>query len=253
MKRFIAAITFFTRIPLWKFITLPTDAFARIVPFWSITGWITAGIFVLTFFLGNLFLPKEVALLLAMCSRLILTGGLHEDGLADFLDGFGGGTTKEKILSIMKDSHIGSYGVIGLIFYFALFFGLLHSLPIELAGLAVLAGDPFGKTMAAMTINRLPYARKAEDAKSKTVYSRMTATEWFIALLGGVVALCWLPEYIYTFAIALPLVVWFLLTTYMNRKINGYTGDCCGALFLLCELSFYLSIVIIYHYGIIPH
>lgn len=56
--------------------------------------------------------------------------------LPDFFDGFGGGTSRERILSIMKDSHIGSYGVIGLILYFALLYTLLSSLPLTLAGSA---------------------------------------------------------------------------------------------------------------------
>ena len=78
----------------------------------------------------------------------------------------------------MKDSHIGSYGVIGLIFYFGLFYLLVSSLPIELAGCAILAGDPFCKGVSSMIINRLPYARKEEEAKNKTVYSRMTSREY---------------------------------------------------------------------------
>lgn len=67
-------------------------------------------------------LPVSIAWLLAILSRLLITGCLHEDGLADFFDGFGGGTTKERTLAIMKDSQIGSYGVIGLIGYFLLLF-----------------------------------------------------------------------------------------------------------------------------------
>lgn len=67
----------------------------------------------------------------------------------------------------MKDSHIGSYGVIGLICYFGLYYLLLSNLPVELAGCAILAGDPYSKGIAGMIINRLPYARKEEEAKVK--------------------------------------------------------------------------------------
>jgi adenosylcobinamide-GDP ribazoletransferase len=73
----------------------------------------------------------------------------------------------------------------------------------------------------------------------------MTPTEYAISFVFAIAALFWLPEKIYLFAAVLPIVVWFILTTMMKRKINGYTGDCCGALFLLCELSFYLGIAII--------
>lgn len=253
MKQFIAAITLFTRIPLWRFTSLPEGVFSQIIPFWSITGWITAGVTVAMLYLSALILPYEIALLVAISARLILTGAIHEDGLADFLDGFGGGKNKESILNIMKDSHIGSYGVIGLILYFAFFYSLLHALPIEIAGLAILAGDPFSKAISSMIVNRLPYARKKEESKAQTVYSQMSTKDYFIAIIGGVFALCWLPDYIYAAAVLFPIATWILLTSYMKWKIKGYTGDCCGALFLLTELTFYLSIVIIYQYGIIYH
>ena len=64
--------------------------------------------------------PPVVAVLLGVAARVLVTGALHEDGLADFFDGFGGGTERDSVLRIMKDSHIGSYGVLGLVFYFAI-------------------------------------------------------------------------------------------------------------------------------------
>ena len=179
-------------------------------------------------------------------TRLLITGCLHEDGLADFFDGFGGGTSRERILSIMKDSHIGSYGVIGLILYFALLYTLLSSLPLTLAGSAILAGDPFSKGVAGMIINRLPYARKEEEAKNKTVYSRMTTSEYTCCLFSALIPMFWLPEPVYLLAGLLPVLVFYFLTSLMKKKIQGYTGDCCGATFLLCELSFYLGIAVIY-------
>ena len=166
--------------------------------------------------------------------------------LADFFDGFGGGTSRERILSIMKDSHIGSYGVIGLILYFALLYTLLSSLPLTLAGSAILAGDPFSKGVAGMIINRLPYARKEEEAKNKTVYSRMTTSEYTCCLFSALIPMFWLPEPVYYLAGLLPILVFCSLTYLMKKKIQGYTGDCCGATFLLCELSFYLGIALIY-------
>ena len=142
----------------------------------------------------------------------------------------------------MKDSHIGSYGTIGLILYFALLFLTLNSLPLEVAGAAMLAGDPFSKAVSGMIINRLPYARKAEEAKNRTVYSRMTAGEYAACILCGIVPLVWLPSTHYLWATLAPLLVWYLLTSYMKKKIGGYTGDCCGAMFLLTELAFYFTV-----------
>lgn len=96
----------------------------------------------------SLWFPIPVAVLLAFCARLFLTGALHEDGLADFFDGFGGGRDREGILRIMKDSHIGSYGVLGLILYYLLAFSLLVSLPVPLIPWVLWVADPFASLSA---------------------------------------------------------------------------------------------------------
>lgn len=246
MLRILAAFTFFTRLPFWRLAEIPADAFKHIVCYWPLVGWLTAGLSVVVLYVSALVLPPSVALLLAFITRLLLTGGLHEDGLADFFDGLGGGKSREQTLAIMKDSHIGSYGVISLIAYFGLLYASLEHLPLTVAGSALLAGDPFAKGVAAMVINRLPYARKEEEAKNKTLYSRMHTSEFIFCCLAALLPLFWLPDAVYGFAILAPLVTFWTLTTWLKRRIQGYTGDCCGALFLLCELSFYVGISIIY-------
>ena len=85
---------------------------------WPAAGWITGGLTALTLWGALQVLPPFAAVVTAFAVRLLLTGALHEDGLADFIDGTGGGSTRERILEIMKDSRIGSYGVIGLVIYF---------------------------------------------------------------------------------------------------------------------------------------
>jgi adenosylcobinamide-GDP ribazoletransferase len=189
------------------------------------------------------------AVLLALMSRLLLTGALHEDGLADFLDGFGGGTDRTRTLAIMKDSHIGSYGVIGLILYFLLLFTLVLALPLPLACYALLVGDSWSKFIASNLINLLPYARKEEESKAKTVYSRMSPLAFLLSAAGGAFwTILLLPPY-YRLACLLPLVIFALLVTLMHRRLQGYTGDCCGAAFLLCELSFYLAMNVLCKVG----
>lgn len=247
MQRILAAFIFFTRLPFWRIAEVPGEYFKNVFSCWPLVGWLTAGLSVLVLYAASMLLPDSIALLLAIATRLLVTGCLHEDGLADFFDGFGGGTDKERILAIMKDSHIGSYGVIGLLFYFALYYMLLNNLPITIAGAVMLTGDPFCKGVAGMIINRLPYARNAQEAKNKTVYSRMNRKEYILCIATALIPLIWLPENIYLWALLFPIVTWYLLTSFMKKKIGGYTGDCCGATFLLCELSFYLGIVIINH------
>ena len=116
----LAAFIFFTRLPLWRLKEVPSECFKYVVPYWPYVGWLTGGIMAVTLWIGTQIMPVSLAWILALGLRLLITGCLHEDGLADFFDGFGGGTTRERTLIIMKDSHIGTYGVIGLIIYFLL-------------------------------------------------------------------------------------------------------------------------------------
>ena len=159
-------------------------------------------------------------------------------------DGFGGGTTRERTLAIMKDSHIGSYGVIGLICYFLLLFQL-HHLPLGLLCILVLSGDCWSKFCASQIVNYLPYARKEEDSKSKTVYNRMSWHELLAGFLCGLLPFVLLLPIKLWIATLFPLLTFFLLYRLMKRRLQGYTGDCCGATFLLCELSFYLGSLIL--------
>ena len=247
MLRILAALIFFTRLPFWRLAEVPAVYFKNIVSLWPLAGWLTAGLMALVYYAASLCFPSQVALLLAIFTRLLITGCLHEDGLADFFDGFGGGTNRERVLAIMKDSHIGSYGVIGLISYFLLLYTTLSALPAAWIGCVILAGDPFCKSVSAWIINFLPYARKAEEAKNKTVYSRMTMGEKVGCVVIGWLPLYWLPSPLYGWAILFPLVVSGCLFRFMWRKIQGYTGDCCGATFLLTELTFYLGVLLFYH------
>ncbi len=245
MLNLAAIVIFYTRLPLWRYVTVPGEYFKNIIYYWSVSGWLTATVMAGTLYLSAMVFPFPVAVVLAILSRLLLTGALHEDGLADFFDGFGGGTSKERILEIMKDSHIGSYGVLGLIMYYLLVFTLLSSLPLYLGCLLILVADPFCKGLGSMITLRLNYARTAEASKVKVVYNHMNTKYFIMAAVFGLIpfiALLRLMPFYYLSAVV-PIILFFLLTGFMKRKIQGYTGDCIGALFLMLELSFYLSFI----------
>lgn len=240
----LAAFIFFTRLPFWRLKEVPSECFKHVVPYWSWVGWLTGGIMVIVLWTCAQFMPISLAWILAIITRLFATGCLHEDGLADFFDGFGGGTTRERTLAIMKDSHIGTYGVISLIIYFSLMLEM-HHLPLPLLCTLIICGDCWGKLCASQLINFLPYARKEEDSKAKVVYRRMNLREISIGILGGTIPfLTFLPFHLWIALITSSLVLFFLIRL-MKRRIQGYTGDCCGATFLLCELTFYLTAIIL--------
>ena len=246
----ITALMFFTRLPLWRWFSVPSENFQRVIYYWPFAGWITASVMSLTLLVTSAFLPLSVAIVLTIISRVILTGALHEDGLGDFLDGFGGGHSKEKILAIMKDSHAGTYAILGLILYFLLTYNIMLNIEPKVLILFVLIADPFCKMLSSFITARLPYARTVDTSKIQAIYSQPTTKETTISLFFGLLPLLiliWLlPSFVYIFAIITPIALFFILTQWMQHKIQGYTGDCAGALFLLLEISMLLTFLAIY-------
>lgn len=243
MNQILATLIFFTRLPFWRIKEVPKEYFKHVVSYWSFTGWLTGGIMAILFWGTSTILSPNIAVIIALASRLLVTGALHEDGLADFFDGFGGGTNRESTLRIMKDSHIGSYGVLGLIIYYLLVYNLLTVLPISVTPFILLCGDAWSKFVSSNIINYLPYARKEEESKSKTVYTRMNFREVVTSIISGTLTLILFPLS-YWPAYLFPILVFFFICRMMKRRLNGYTGDCCGALFLLSEMSFWLGAVL---------
>jgi len=244
--RLFAAFIFFTRLPFWRIHQPRKEAYETVVELWPLTGWLTAGCMAATLYFGSFIVPTALAAMAAIIVRILITGALHEDGLADFIDGFGaGGTDRKRILDIMKDSHIGTYGVVGLVLYFMLLHQSLTILPPRITALMILAADPFFKMMTAQLIQMMPYARTAETAKGQVVYRKTSIKAGLLLLIQGTLPAIglWYFAGLPYLGIAMPALVFYLLYLLMHRRINGYTGDCCGAVFLLTELTFYLTYI----------
>ncbi|MDR1525202.1 MAG: adenosylcobinamide-GDP ribazoletransferase [Tannerella sp.] len=251
VKDIIAAFIFFTRLPLGRIRNVPADSFRRVVAYWPLTGLLTGGV-MSAVYLSAVYLGFHavIAVLLAFTGRLLLTGALHEDGLADFLDGFGGGRTREETLAIMKDSHTGSFGALGLALYVLLWTGSVLILVHRLKGdeyILFLTCDIWSKWCASQIVNMLPYARKEEESKIKSTYERMSPARFVAGLVSGMLPLAYMPvsgsaSVLFLAGAAAPLIAMLFLVRYMKRRIRGYTGDCCGAVFLFCELSYLLTL-----------
>ncbi|MGL4293805.1 MAG: adenosylcobinamide-GDP ribazoletransferase [Bacteroidales bacterium] len=241
----LAAIIFFTRLPLYRWIEISGEPFKKLVAYWSLTGWLTALFTAGTLWVATLVMPYPIAIIAAMIVRLLLTGALHEDGLADFFDGFGGGSTPERILSIMKDSHIGTYGVISLIGYFGLWFSVMNSVSPETAVKLIFIADPGSKFVASFLINRLPYARSIENSKNQTIYTPLKPFEIVVSSIFGLSPLLiFAPVPAWT-SLIFPVIFFMVFVRYLQKKINGYTGDCCGSLYLMTEIIFLIALVCI--------
>ena len=244
--RIWAAFIFFTRLPFWRLHQPPKECYKTVVEHWPLTGWLTGGAMGVIIYFGSLVLPMTVTVLLAIAVRLLITGALHEDGLADFFDGFGGGgNDRQRILDIMKDSRIGTYGVLGLVFYELLLAATIISIPAYCAAFMVLAADTFSKMVTSQLILMMPYARREEEAKAKTVYRRFSAWAGVSLAIQGLPAMLffiWMMGLDWQVMIFIPAVVFYGLYLLIWRKLHGYTGDCCGAVCLLVELTVYMVV-----------
>lgn len=256
-----AALMFFTRLPWWRVRRVPADSFKRLVAYWPLAGWLTGGFMAGVFWLITIAdLPFLLGLICALLARLLLTGALHEDGLADFIDGFGGGRSRSQTLAIMKDSHIGTYGVLGLIVYVALWLctaEILASYMEEYLFFILFLGDVWAKWCASQIINLLPYVRREDECKIQAIYDPMSTkalvTGLLLAFVPLMVGSAWLFWEGFEFLIgglwvaaSFSIGVMLLLVRYMRHRLGGYTGDCCGATFLLCELSFFFILNILW-------
>lgn len=239
--RIWASFIFFTRLPFWRLHEPPQACYKTVVEHWPLVGWLTGGVMAAILYFGSMVMPYLVAVIAAIVVRMLMTGALHEDGLADFLDGFGGGgRDRQRILDIMKDSRIGTYGVLGLVCYELLLGATLFSLTPEMAAFTILAADPFSKMVTSQLVMMLPYARKEEDAKSKTVYRKMDWKAGVSLAIQGLLPMAgflFLTRLPWTMIIFLPCLVMYFLYLLIRQRLQGYTGDCCGAVCLLVELT----------------
>lgn len=248
-KSFLAALMMFTRLPLWRVVQVEKKHYGSILLYWPLVGFLTGATTWGALLLASWVMPLPPACAVAIIARLLLTGALHEDGLADFLDGFGGGRDKASILKIMKDSHIGSYGTIGLIAYFLLYLSLLCS-PCVLTHPGIIIGaDVASKLCTTFMINTLPYARTEEESKTKVVYRKLRFGE-SAAMSAICIAVLWLLSAPFLAFIPVVLAV-AAMRQYLKHKIGGYTGDCCGATVLLAEQFFYMGTAAIYSFSLL--
>lgn len=242
-----AALIFFTRLPFWRIYQPPRECYRTVVEHWPLAGWLTGGIMAAIIYFGNLLFPMQTTVILAILARILVTGALHEDGLADFCDGFGGGgNNRQRILDIMKDSRTGTYGVLGLVIYALTLWSCLSNMPAEMAALTVLAADPYCKMLAGQITQIMPYARNEETSKAHTIYRKFSIPAGISLFIQGMLPM---TPLLYCYGnytlhweqiIFIPCIVMYFLYLLIWKRLRGYTGDCCGAVFLLTELSFYL-------------
>lgn len=240
-----AAFIYFTRLPFRRIHKSPRASYNSAVEYWPLTGWLTGGLAALTLWGASHVMPYTVALLAAIVVRLLATGAMLEDGLARFLGGFFGGKSRERILNLMDEPHLGIHGVAGLICYLLLLAAALCSLPLDLAVVTILAADPFAKMVASELVMMMPYAWRDVEPRGRVVFRRMDVKAGIGLAVQGLlplVAFIWLTGAAWELLVFIPCLVMYFLYLLIWRTIQGYTLDCCAAVSLLVELAFILVV-----------
>jgi len=236
----LAAIQFLTRLPVPAAGDLPDDALAESVRFFPIVGAIV-GMGAIA--IDALVAPRagrNVSVVLILIYLVVVTGGLHEDGLADAADGFGGGWTKDRVLTIMRDSNIGSYGAIAIGCSLLARFVFLTSLPARTFYGVVIAGQVISRWAMLPLAYGLPPARH-ETGQGVRVAQKVSK----MSLLVGTACMTVVAGLASGFAAILFAVtasgVAAVTGAYYRRRIGGITGDCLGATCQVTEVAVYLA------------
>lgn len=240
---FFAALTFLTRIPAPAWVGFEPsylNAAARYLPWVGLLlGLLHAALYLLLLQVW----PPVLAVLVSTAVLVWLTGAFHEDGFADFCDGFGGGWHRSQVLAIMKDSRIGTYGSVGLMLLIAAKLIALSLLPAALAVPALIVGHCWSRWLSTSYLVDMAYVREDADSKSKPLATRLS---WRGLLMASLPALALLPLLsMPQWLILIPalLLLRWRLKHYLLRRIGGFTGDCLGAAQQLAEVAIYLALV----------
>lgn len=232
-------LSYFTRIPIGRFVTYSEERYRKGVHFFPFVGLIITALIALP--ISLLRLPTGILTgALVYLLYLIISGGIHVDGLADTCDGFFSGRGKERILEIMSDPHIGTFGVLA----------VLLSAVIDMAAFSDIAGPalffPYvGRSLAYLIASLMPYAK--EEGMGKTF---VDTARWQIAIVH-LLLLCGAMYYAFPYdgtQLLIGLSCGFFGALYVavssHRKIGGLTGDTVGCLIELSQTAYLLGLAI---------
>jgi adenosylcobinamide-GDP ribazoletransferase len=236
------ALVFFTRLRLPVRLADRMSADMRLAdagPAFPIAG-LAIGIFVsLVWWAANAFLDPVLAAGIAIAAGLLLTGALHEDGLADCADGLGATHDRERVLEIMRDSTIGSYGALALLVSLGLRWAALGGFGIWEGACALIIAHCGSRAAMTLATGLSRYARpQGLGSQAADMPKQDMVLAGILALLAALV--------FGAFAGALSLLAGYALAwgflKYLENRIGGYTGDGLGAMQQLCEITVLLTL-----------
>ncbi|MDD5691500.1 MAG: adenosylcobinamide-GDP ribazoletransferase [Candidatus Omnitrophica bacterium] len=240
MSSLLLALQFLTTLPL-KIINFSDKKMAWALVYFPIVGLFLGlmllGLNILLSILGASSVVINIILVIVL---IIITGGMHLDGVADTADAFLSGKGKKEMLEIMRDSHIGVMGVLSLISIILLKIGLFSSVYVSVKPAALILMCIVSRWSVVLAMYLFPYAR--QEGKAKLFIQGMNLKIFVISTAVAVVCsfLIWrIPGLIVLLTVALCA---YAIGKLVSQKIGGVTGDTLGATIELMEITVLLTV-----------
>lgn len=260
IRLFFVCMSFLTRIPSPRWVGFKEEWLHHSIKYSPTVGLILGCLQFFVFVLFQILFGPTIAFTLSVGFLLIITGAFHEDGFSDFCDGIGGGWKRDDILRIMKDSRVGSFGAVGISLLVLLkILGVSESFRLyekngfiftvnsksEFQLLSVwlyfISAHSFSRFLSVFMMKLLPYAK--EEGYAKPMAKEITWPQILFASLLGVIpylALVYLHP-IFLFSLLCIIPSYFYMFSLMKRWIQGFTGDCLGAVQQVVETCVWIS------------
>jgi adenosylcobinamide-GDP ribazoletransferase len=243
MRGFLVALQFLTILPLEIKPEIKEKDFGRALIYFPIVGAVI-GLVLALVLLAFDFLPHLAKIALVLTSSIIITGAMHLDGFADTCDGFFSGKSKEKILNIMHDPHIGTIGTTAVVSLLLLKFSLMASISKDILWKSLIMMAVFSRWIQVLVCYLSKYAKEFSKARFFIEYASLK--EVIIGGLITVTLLYVLESWKGLFLFIPVLFTAFLLINYIKRRIGGMTGDTIGAVSEIVEVCVLLFSLILF-------
>ena len=272
IREYLLAVQFFTRVPivgrLAEWVGFSPELLRSSAGHFPGVGLVVGMVAAAVYALVNTLLPDThftllVAAVLSTVFTVLLTGGFHEDGLADVADGLGGSYDRTRALDIMKDSRVGAFGAMALVLALLAKVALLALLG-SVEGVptgwdetplntwyvcaALVAGHTVSRALPLLLIAWLPHVGDTAASKSKPLADQITARSlrvafiWLFMALALVLSVLDAINLIVALSFSVVALLW--MGRWFKRRLQGFTGDCLGAAQQVCEIAFYLGMAV---------
>lgn len=234
MKTIFLVIAYFTRLPV-PYVEYTEERYLKCFKLMPLVGLLLGAIlYALSFF--HLIFHRDVVSMILLGGYICVTGGLHLDGLADTCDGIFSGRERSRMLEIMKDSHVGSFGVLAMIFFVAFYMVMYARIPYE----ALLILPIVGKSSPLISASMADYARP--DGMGRLLVDNCGKVELTAALLVPTIAAALIDPY-FLIPVAAGLLSVVFITWRLKKILGGITGDTMG---MVCEISQMVYVFAVY-------